>query len=512
MNRRQIMLVFYGVMLGMLLAALDQTIVATALPRIVTQLHGFEHLSWVVTAYLLTSTVTVPVYGKLSDLYGRRKLFAFAILIFLVGSALSGLAQNMTQLIVFRGVQGLGAGGMIPIAIATIGDIFSPRERGRYQGYTGAVFASASIIGPLAGGWLTDHATWRWIFYINLPLGAVALFVIWNYMHVPFERREHRIDYPGVALMTAFVVCLLLVAVWGGTTYPWGSPVIIGLALAGVVGAVLFVWQELRAPEPALPMGMFRESIVSVGDAAALVLGAGMFGAIVYIPVFMQRVIGTSATNSGVVLIPLMLGWVVSSVLTGRAITRFGRYKGWVVSGTIVMLVGFWLLTRLNVASGTWDAVIAMVIIGVGMGQMFQTYVLAIQNAVPRSDLGVATASNQWFRSIGATFGTAVFGTLLVRRLTDELTGRLGSAASGVDVQGVLQNGAAAAHGSAPTATADIKAALAASLHTVFLAGFFVMLIGLVLAFLLKEIPLRTVSHVREGAETAPVPDAQSVV
>src|SRR5437588_6113695 len=304
------MLVFAGVMLAMLLAALDQTIVATALPTIALDLHGIQHYACVADAYLVTSTFTVPLYGKLSDMYGRRMLFLVSILIFLVGSALCGLAQSMTQLIVFRALQGFGAGGILPLAQATIGDLFSARERGRYAGYTGAVFASASIIGPLVGGYLTDSVSWRWIFYINLPLGAAALLVIGTRMILPFVKREHRVDYLGAAVLTFAVMCLLMVAIWGGVTYPWVSGQIIGLAIAGAIAIGLFVLVEQRASEPIIPLGLFRDSIFNVTTATAFLFGVSMFGAIFFIPLFMQKVIGVSATNSGVVLTPLMLGWV----------------------------------------------------------------------------------------------------------------------------------------------------------------------------------------------------------
>lgn len=514
MTRRQIMLVFYGVMLGMLLAALDQTIVSTALPRIAADLQGLNRYSWVVTSYLLTSTVTVLVYGKLSDLFGRRRLFILAIAIFLGGSVLSGLSQNMTQLILFRGVQGLGAGGMLPLAQAIIGDIFSPRERGRYMGYTGAVFASASIIGPLVGGYLTDALSWRWIFYINVPLGAVALFVIVSFMHIPFERREHRIDYLGAVLLTGSVVGLLLVAVWGGQQPPlgfaWRSWQIVVTGAVGLLLAAGFIIAELRAPEPLLPLRLFRNSIFTVSNASALLLGAGLFGVTIYIPMFVQGVIGISPTNSGVVTIPLMMGWVVTGILVGRLITRTGRYKVWTITGSLTALVGFWLLTRLS-AQATWpQAVIAMVVLGVGMGQMFQTYIVAMQNAVDRAELGVATASTQFFRSIGATFGVAAFGTLLITRLTSHLAS-LGPAVKGVNPAALL-GGAGAIQGLSPQVVEPLKGALASSLHVVFLAGLPLMLLTLVVSFLLKEIPLRTTANVHAGPEAVREPAGEEPV
>jgi EmrB/QacA subfamily drug resistance transporter len=503
-TRRQIMLVFSGVMLGMFLAALDQTIVATALPQIVTDLKGFEHMSWVVTAYLLASTVSVPLYGKLSDLFGRRKLFIFSIVLFLAGSALSGLAQNMAQLIAFRGIQGLGAGGILPVAITIIGDLFSPRERGRYQGYTGAVFAASSIIGPLLGGYLTDHASWRWIFYINLPVGTVALFVIVTTMHIPFHRREHRVDYLGAGLLAAAATSLLMVAVWGGTTYPWASPEIVGLIVATVALLALFVLVERRVSEPILPLGLFRISIFTVSNAALLLVGAAMFGVIIYIPLFVQGVIGASATNSGVVLIPLMLAVVVAVVGSGRIVSHTGRYKVFPITGTLTSLAGFWLLTRLNVASTRFDATIAMIVVGLGIGQIMQTYTLAVQNAVPRTELGTATASTQFFRSMGGAFGVAVLGSILINRLATELASRLGSAAGRIDPESLLQPGR---HIPAHVLEA-VRSGLAASLHTVFLAGLPVMALALACAFLLKEVPLRSVSYVSAGSgQTAPAGD-----
>ena len=469
MTKRQIMIVFGGVMLGMFLAALDQTIVATALPRIVSDLGGPQHLSWVVTAYLLTSTVTVPLYGKLSDLYGRRPLFVFSILVFLAGSALSGIAQDMTQLILFRGIQGLGAGGILPLGLIVIGDLFSPRERGRYQGFTGAVFGMASVIGPLVGGYLTDNISWRWIFYINLPIGAVALFVIVTTMQLPFHRKEHRVDYLGAAVLTAGVTSLLLVATWGGTTYSWGSPTILALAAAGVLCLAAFVRIERRAREPVLPLTLFRSGIFTVSVLAAFVLGAAMFGTIIYIPLFVQRVLGASATNSGVVLIPLMLSVVLAVVASGQIVTRTGRYRAFPIVGSVTMLVGFWLLTRLTASSSPGDATLAMIVIGLGIGQMMQTYTLAVQNDARREEMGVATASTQFFRSMGGAFGVAAFGTILTERF-----------ASGM-----------AAHPGVP------RLALADAIHSVFVASLPLAVLALLFGFLLKEKPLRTVAFVQ---------------
>jgi EmrB/QacA subfamily drug resistance transporter len=494
-TKRQMMIVFAGVMLGMFLAALDQTIVATALPRIVADLKGFEHLSWVVTAYLLASTVTVPLYGKLSDLYGRRSMFIVAISLFLAGSALSGLAQSMTQLILFRGLQGLGAGGIIPLALIVIGDLFSPRERGRYQGFTGAVFGLSSVVGPLLGGYLTDQVSWRWIFYINLPLGAIALFVIATGMKLPFTRREHRIDFTGAAVLSAAVAALVLLAEWGGTRYAWGSPTIVGLGIAGAVLLGLFVVVESRAKEPILPLSLFRNGIFRVSNAAALVLGAAMFGTIVYIPVFVETVIGSSATNAGVVLIPMMLSIVASVVISGQLVTRTGRYRVFPILGSVVMGVGVLLLTRLDIHATNAQTTIAMVVVGAGIGQMMQVYTLAVQNAARREEMGVATAATQFFRSIGGTFGVALYGALLASRFASEMVARLGAAATGVSAQSLLQGGLGGPRLS-PRIALAARESLASAVHSVFVWALPLVVIALVLALLLREIPLRTTSHV----------------
>lgn len=494
MTHRQRMAAFLGVMLAMLLAALDQTIVATALPRIVADLHGFQRLSWVVTAYLVTATVTVPLYGKLSDLYGRRRLFTIAIVVFLSGSALCGIAQTMDQLIAFRALQGLGAGGLIPLAQAAIGDLFSPRERGRYQGYIGAVWGTAAVAGPLLGGLLTDHASWRWIFYVNLPLGAVALAVVTTQMHVPSGRRSHRIDYAGAVTLTTAITALLLVAVWGGVTYAWGSAPIVGLGVAGVALLALFLAIERRAPEPIVPLALFGNSIVAVANIASLLVGAALLGATIYIPLFAQGVIGTSATNSGVVLMPLSLGWVSASITTGRLVSHTGRYRIFPIVGTIVALVGFWLLTRMG--TGTSSAVVVrnMVVIGLGMGLLFQTYVIALQNAVHPRDLGTATATNQFFRSIGGTFAVAAFGTLLATRLASELPRHVGAAAQTINPQRLLQ-APALAHRLPPNLVAGVRESLAVSLHDVFVACLPLMVLALVCSLFLREIPLRRSTH-----------------
>ena len=499
MPNRKALIPFSGALLGLLLAALDQTIVATALPRIVADLHGLNHLSWVVTAYLLTSTVTVPLYGKLSDLYGRRRLFIVAIVLFLVGSALCGAAQSMDELVVFRALQGLGAGGLIPLTFVVIGDLFSPRERGRFQGLTGAVWAVAAVAGPLLGGVLTDSASWRWIFYINLPLGGLALVVIATKMHLPFERREHAIDYLGAVVLTSGAVALLLAAVWGGQNYPWSSGEIVGLFAAGALLVAAFLVVELRVPEPLIALALFRNSIFAVASVAGIVVGAVLYGALIYIPLFVQGVSGGSATNSGIALIPLSLGWVAASILSGQLISRIGRYRVFPIAGSVFLVVGFWLLTRINSATTTLTTTEDMLVVGVGLGLMVQTYLLAVQNAVAPSQMGVATASVQFFRSIGGTFGVAALGGVLTSRLAHELPAELGAAAKRVNPQVVLRSpGTASAI--PPALVHGVRVALALSLHTVFEACLPLAALTVVTALLLRELPLRTTAGLEAQA------------
>src|SRR3954447_17451972 len=487
-SQRQMLVAFGGIMLATLLAALDQTIVATALPKIVSDLHGFEHLSWVVTAYLVTSTVTVPLYGKLSDLYGRRLLFVVAISIFLAGSALCGAAQSMGELIAFRAIQGLGAGGLLPLAQSAIADLFSPRERGRYQGYIGAMWATAAVAGPLLGGTLTDAASWRWIFFINLPLGAIALLVVARTMPRGGEVREHSIDFGGAVVLTVAITGLLLACVWGGTTYPWGSWQVLLAAVVGVVLLVAFVLIEQRVREPLLPLSLARERTFAISACATLIIGAVRFGVTIYAPVYVQGVIGASATSAGVVLIPLSFGWVLAAATSGQIVSRTGRYRWFPVLGSALVLTGTALLTTLDTGSSRLAASAFLAIIGLGMGSMFQVYVIATQNAVDTTQIGVATAGLQFCRTMGGSLAVAALGTLLANRLATELVHELGAAAGRVDTDRLLRG---SAH--VPAALlAGTRAALSSSLHSAFLALVPLAVAGLMLAWFLPERPLRT--------------------
>lgn len=428
LNSRQIRLLMLGLMTGMLLAALDQTIVGTALPTIVGELGGINHYSWVVTAYLLASTASTPLYGKMADLFGRRPVFLFSIGTFLVGSLLAGLSQDMTQLIVTRGIQGLGAGGLMTLAFTIISDVVPPRERGRYQGLFGAVFGISSVAGPLVGGYFAE-TDWRWIFYINVPLAILAILVCSRVMRlVPFTRREHAIDWLGAGLLVAGVSCLLLALSWGGNEFAWGSGVIIGLFVAGAVLGVLFVLQEARVAEPILPLRLFRSRTFALANSAGFVLGLVMFGSIIFIPLYLQIVKGASPTRSGLLMLPMMAGIIVTSVLTGRAMSRIGRYKWFPVAGSAVLLVGMLLFTQLQVGTSLWLAFGYMVVIGIGLGLCMQSLILAVQNAVSMRDLGAGTSAATFFRSLGGAFGVAILGAVLSARLTSGLADRLPAA------------------------------------------------------------------------------------
>jgi len=525
-SRGRLISILIGVMLGMLLAALDQTIVGTALPRIVADLGGLDHYAWVVTAYLLASTVTVPIYGKLSDIYGRRLFFIGGMVLFLAGSALAGTSQDMTQLIIYRFIQGLGAGGMMPIALAIIGDLFSPAERGKWQGLFVAVFGLSSIVGPTLGGWITDNWGWRWVFYVNMPVGIIAIVTAGFVLPTLINKRKHIIDYLGSATMVAGTIPLLLAFSWAGSQYAWGSWQIIGLFAFSIVMLIIFVLIEFRAAEPIISPRLFKNSIFLVSVIAMFLVSAGMFGAILYLPLFVQGVLGDSATNSGIVLTPMMIGFMVSSIVGGQLLSRTGRYKILAIFGFIVAAAGMFLLSRMVPTTSEGEVVRNMIITGLGIGVMMSLFTIVVQNAFPYRQLGEVTASLTFFRSIGSTMGVAVMGTIMINAYQTAMQSNLPAIvkrAVPADRLAQLQNPqlllspdflAKIQHSFASLGPQGlvifrqlieaIRLSLSTAITHVFFLGFIIMLVGLVSVLFLREIPLRK-SHTAPVAE-APAP------
>ena len=503
LTHREILVVMSGLMLGMLVAALGQTVVATALPTIVGELGGQDQLAWVVSATLLTSTASTPLWGKLSDLYGRRPLFQAAIVVFLVGSVLCGLSQNMGQLIGFRAVQGLGIGGLMALSQAIIGDIVSPRERGRYQGYIGSVFGVSSVAGPLIGGFLVDGPGWRWCFYVGVPIGIAAYVVTNRVLTMPFTRRDHQIDYLGAALIVGGVSLLLLLLSLGGKEFEWGSTEIGAMAAGSAVLLALAVVQERRAVEPIIPPRLFRIPTFRITSVAGFIVGVALFGAIVYLPQYLQIVKGQSPTRSGLLTIPLMAGLMGMSIGSGRVITRSGRYKVFPVVGLIVVAVGLGLFSLLGVDTPLPVAGAYMLVLGAGLGMVMQVLVLAVQNAVEHRDLGTATSAATFFRSMGGALGVAVFGALLSDRLSRYIPERLAAAgvegrAGGRDLLGT-PDAIAALPGPVRDA---VLGGFADSLSDIYTIAIPVALLGFVVVLFLPELPLRTSVRDQERVAT----------
>ena len=497
--------VFAGLMLVMLMAALDQTIVATALPTIVGDLGGLTQISWVVTAYLLAQTVVTPLYGKLGDMLGRKVVLQFALVLFLIGSALCGLSQNMTELILFRGVQGLGGGGLMVSTMAAIGDVVSPRERGRYQGYFGAVFGVASVLGPLLGGALTSGVSWRAIFYVNLPIGVVAFGVLQATLPSRKSDEHQQIDYLGAALLAAALASLVLACTWGGTTFPWGSATIVGLFAAAVVLVGVFVWVELRAPEAVLPPALFKIRTFSVTSGIGLIVGFALFGSITYLSLYLQDVLGASPTAAGLQTLPLMLGLLLTSIGSGQIITRTGHYRMFPIVGTLIMVVGLALLSRLGVTTSRTVASAYMFVLGLGLGCVMQVLVLAVQNAVDYSQLGVATSGATLFRSIGGTVGTAVLGSIFNNRLDANLSaafaGHSNAALAGASSSSSLTKTQLARL--PPALHLGYLNAFTHSLSTVFEVAAGIGVIAFGLSWMLPDKPLRETAAASTGVGEA---------
>jgi EmrB/QacA subfamily drug resistance transporter len=501
-GQRRRLIIIGALLLGMLLAALDQTIVATALPTIAGDLHGLSHLSWVVTAYLLASTISTPLWGKLGDLYGRKTFFQASIVIFLIGSALAGISHTMLQLIAFRAVQGIGGGGLLTGAQTIVADVVPARERGRYQGLFGSVFGVTSVLGPLIGGFFVDNLSWRWVFYVNLPIGIVALAVVAAVLPGHLRRAPHKIDYLGTIFLAGAATGLVLLTSLGGTTYAWASTPIYLMAAGSVVCGALFVWAESRAAEPVIPLHLFRNRIFSAASAVGFVVGFAMFGAIAYLPQYMQIVKGVSPTISGLRLLPLMAGLLATSITTGRLVSRWGRYRIFPILGTATMTIGLYLLSHLGVATSDWLSSLYMLVLGAGIGGSLQVLVVAVQNAVSYADLGAATAGATFFRSIGGSFGTAIFGAVFANVLAGDLVAALHGLS--------LPPGVTAASGASPAVLAHLPPAIhlgyitgyATALHTVFLVATPFGALAFLLSWTIKDIPLRTTAGQPDPADT----------
>jgi EmrB/QacA subfamily drug resistance transporter len=494
----QIRVVLAGLMIAMMLAMLDNLIVSTALPRIVGDFGGLDHFTWVVTAYVLGTTVSTPIWGKLGDLYGRKSVFLTSIIIFLIGSALCGMAgsgmfggpaDGMVELIAFRAVQGLGAGGLMVGVMAIIGDLVPPRERGRYQGMIAGIMAIAMVAGPLVGGFITDNLSWRWAFYVNLPLGGLALLVLVTQMHLPKYRTEHRIDWVGAALLSVGITAIVLVTTWGGNEYAWTSAPILGLVALAAVALVGFGVVERRVPEPILPLHLFRSRNFALISAIGFLLGFAMFGAMNFLPLFQQTVQGASATNSGLLLLPLMFGMLVVSVVSGRIITKTGRYRIFPILGGIAMFTGMALLAMIDANTSKTQLAAFMVVLGVGMGGLMQTSMLIAQNSVEQKDLGAGSGAATFFRSIGGSIGIAMFGAIFVHQLAQSAAGPAlaagGGGAGGAGVNPTMLQ-------QLPATIRDaVMGGLADSIATVFVWAAVITVLVPILAWFIKEIPLR---------------------
>ncbi|MFI7213880.1 MDR family MFS transporter [Micromonospora maritima] len=506
--RPNVRVVLFGLMIAMMLAMLDNMIVSTALPRIVFEFGGADHFTWVVTAYVLGTTVSTPIWGKLGDLYGRKAVFLTAVVVFLVGSALCGMSgsgvfggtdNGMIELIAFRAVQGLGAGGLMVGVMAIIGDLVPPRERGRYQGMIAGIMAIAMVAGPLVGGFITDNLSWRWAFYVNLPLGGVALLVLATTMHLPKYRTEHKIDWLGAALLSVGITALVLVTTWGGNEYDWGSPQILGLAALAVVALGAFALVERRVPEPILPLGLFANRNFALISVIGFLLGFAMFGAMNFLPLYQQTVQGASATNSGLLLLPLMFGMLVVSLVVGRTITKTGRYRAFPIVGGVVMALGMGLLSLLDLDTSKTQSSLYMVVLGVGMGFLMQTSMLIAQNSVEQKDLGAASGAATFFRSIGGSFGVSLFGAVFANRLADSaagpaFAGKGGGEGGALDLEKLKQL--------TGSAREVVLGALSDAISHVFLWAVFFTVAVPVLAWFIKEVPLRATNDVPPAGAT----------
>lgn len=495
-SHREIQVILIGLLSGMLLAALDQSIVGTALPRIVSDLGGLNHLAWVVTAYLLTSTASTPLWGKISDLYGRRLVFQITIVIFLIGSALCGLAMSMPQLIVFRAIQGIGGGGLMAIAFAIIGDVIPARERGRYTGYFGAVWGFSSLAGPLLGGWITDNLSWRWIFYINLPIGIAALVVTSMVLKMPVVKREAKIDYLGSATIVGAVTSLLLYLNWAGEHYGWRAPAALAFLVIALVLLVAFVFAERRAVEPIIPLRLFRNPIFSVGNAFGFLIGFAIFGGAIYLPLYLQTVKGMTPTESGLAMLPMVAGMFSMSIVSGQLMTRTGRYKIYPILGSIILIVALFLLGTLEVGTPYWQTAIYALLFGVGLGLAMMTIVTPVQNSVDPRDMGVATSATTFSRSLGGAIGAALFGAVMGVRLAHYLAEMPEVVAGNLPVGEVNTSDIQAIHDLPEPLKSDVLSAFTNAVNDVFLYAIPVIVLALVVVLFLKEIPLRTTAPI----------------